>query len=288
MTQVRSRAGPARARTEVWLLDLVQQLRLSPTQRRVVQSMLDSLPDVAFMSSGDVAERAGVSQPTVVRLASALGYKGYPEFRAAIRSIALSGDVPPATPERADVVTTALLAEQANIAALERTMDSDRAAHAIELLSATRPLGILGVRASSALAQYMGYLASRIVPGVSVLTDAATMDDDLFQLRDGGASAVLAYVMPRYPQASVLGLRRARKLGMTTVVITDSYLLPFRDEVDVLLVAPVGTHLVFDTHGAAMTLSTVLVDAMARHDPPRTQTRLEGHEALVDLWTVLE
>lgn len=250
--------------------------------------MLDSLPDVAFMSSGDVAERAGVSQPTVVRLASALGYTGYPEFRAAIRSIALCGDAPPATPERAGVVTTALLAEQANIAALERTLDSDRAAHAVELLSATHPLGVLGIRASSALAQHMGYLASRIVPGVSVLTDAATMDDDLFQLRDGGASAVLAYVMPRYPQASVLGLRRARTLGMTTVVITDSYLLPFQDEVDVLLVAPVGTHLIFDTHGAAMTLSAVLVDAIARHDPHRTQTRLEGHEALVDLWTVLE
>lgn len=281
MTQV---GGAARARTEAWLLELVHAHRLSPTQRRVVQSMLDSLPDVAFMSTVEVAELAGVSQPTVVRLAAALGYPGYPEFRAAVRGVALSEDEPASVPPRTNPRAAALQAEQANIAALERTLDSDRMARAVEVLSATDPWGILGVRASAAIAQYLGYFAARIVPGVRVLTNPATVDDDLLELRDGGASAVLAYVMPRYPRSVVLALRTARELGMTTVVITDNHLVPFRDEVDVLLVAPVGADLIFDTHGAAMTLSTVLLDAMARRDPRRTQARLEAHEALVDRW----
>ncbi|MBA3409974.1 MAG: MurR/RpiR family transcriptional regulator [Geodermatophilaceae bacterium] len=291
MTQVTGRAsgspgdvGAARARTEAWLLDLVHSHRLSPTQRRVVQSMLDSMPDVAFMSTVDVAELAGVSQPTVVRLASALGFKGYPEFRAAVRRLALSSDEPLNVPERRSALGIALAAEQSNIAALERTLDSDRAVRGVEALAGTHPLGILGIRASSALAQYMGYFASRIIPGVRVLTDAGTLDDDLFELRDDGASALLAYVMPRYPLASVLALRHARELGMTTIVVTDSHLVPFSDDADVLLVAPVGADLIFDTHGAALTLSTALLDAVARHDPVRSQARLEAHELLVDRW----
>lgn len=288
MSQVTGSMGAARARTEAWLLDLVHEHRLSPTQRRVVQSMLDSLPDVAFMSTVDVAELAGVSQPTVVRLAATLGFRGYPEFRAAIRNVALGGHEQPVTSPRRSPLAAALLAEQANIAALEGTLDSDRAVRAVEVLWATDPLGILGFRASAALARYMGYFASRIIPGVRVLTDAATLDDDLLGLRDDGASAVLVYVMPRYPQASVLALRRARELGMSTVVMTDSHLVPFRDDVDVLLVAPVGADLVFDTHGAVMTLSTALLDALARRDPRRTQARLEAHEALVGRWALPE
>lgn len=288
MTSVTGSPGLARARTETWLLDLVHRHRLSPTQRRVVQSMLDSLPDVAFMSTVDVAELAGVSQPTVVRLATALGFKGYPEFRGAFRSVALSGDVALDEPARPSVLSAALVAEQANIAALGRTLDSDRMARAVEALSATQPLGILGIRASAALAQYMGYFASRILPGVRVLTDAAAIGDDVFQLRDDGATALLAYVMPRYPRASVRALRHARELGITTVVVTDSHLLPFDDAADVLLVAPVGADLVFDTHAAAMTLSTALLDGLARRDPRRTQRRLEAHESLVGRWAVPE
>ena len=106
--------GAVRARTEAWLLDLVHTRRLSPTQRRVVQSMPDSRPYVAFMSTVDVAELAGVSQPTVVRLASALGFSGYPEFRTAVRRLALSAVErvePDDVPERRSALGTALAAE---------------------------------------------------------------------------------------------------------------------------------------------------------------------------------
>lgn len=78
-----------------WLIDLVHEHRLSPTQRRVVQHMLDSLPQVAFASTIDMAEAAGVSQPTVTRIATALGFSGYAEFRNAARDAVLT-----ATPRR--------------------------------------------------------------------------------------------------------------------------------------------------------------------------------------------
>ena len=77
-------------RVRSWLLDLMHAHRLSPTQRRVAQHMLDSLPDVAFASSVDVAEAAGVSQPTVTRMATAFGFSGWAEFRAAARERVLS------------------------------------------------------------------------------------------------------------------------------------------------------------------------------------------------------
>src|ERR1700727_882936 len=74
------------------LLVLLDGLRLSPAQRRIAQYLLDHMPDSAFLSSVVLAQRAGVSQPSVTRFAAALGFSGYPAFRDALRAIAL--DVP--------------------------------------------------------------------------------------------------------------------------------------------------------------------------------------------------
>ena len=276
-------------RAQNWLIDLVHQHRISPTQRRVVQHMLESLPEVAFASTIEVAEAAGVSQPTVTRLATALGYAGYPEFRTALRDVVLSTTVDNGQLGRVDAQSTALASEHANLSALERTLGSSRMAEAVELLGGsgplgTGPIGIIGLRASAALADYLGYFARRVLPDVHVLTDAASMDDSLMQLHRNGATAVLAFAMPRYPAATVEALAYARRLGMSTIAIVDTPVVPFAGDVDVLLVAPVGTDLVFDSHAAAVVLSIALLDALGRRDPHRTQELLEAHEELVDRW----
>ncbi|MDY7085347.1 MAG: MurR/RpiR family transcriptional regulator [Actinomycetota bacterium] len=265
-------------RAEDWLLDLAQRHRLSPTQRQIVQRMLGMFPDVAFLSTIEIAERAGVSQPTVTRLATALGFAGYPEFRAAMRQVVFSrdGDVPGRH--------SAVDLEVANLAAVRRVLDGDLMTSAVRLLAASSPLGVIGLRASAALAGYFGYFARRVLPGVQVETDAACLDDTLLELRHRGASAVLVFAMPRYPVAAVEALRLARRLGLATVCVTDSPLVPFAADVDVLLVAPVGTGLVFDSHAAVVVLAISLLDAIAGTDPERTQQRLEAHEALVDRW----
>lgn len=265
-------------RAEDWLLDLAQRRRLSPTQRQIVQRMLGMFPEVAFLSTIEIAERTGVSQPTVTRLATALGFAGYPEFRAAMRQVVLSrdGDIP----DRHSAVDL----EVANLAALKRVLDADPMTSAVRLLAVTSPLGVIGLRASAALAGYFGYFAQRVLPAVHVETDAGCLDDTLLTLRHQGASAVLVFAMPRYPAATIEALRLARRLGLATVVVTDNPLAPFAAEVDVLLAAPVGTGLLFDSHAAVVVLAISLLDAIAGTDPQRTQQRLEAHEALVDRW----
>ena len=270
-----------RVHAEDWLLSLAQQHRLSPAQRQIVQRMLGMFPDVAFLSTIEIAERTGVSQPTVTRLATALGFAGFPEFRAALRDVVVGLAPAPSLPG-----VPAVDQEIANLDALKRTLDSDRARLAVRLLAGTTPLGVIGLRASAALAQYFGYFARRVIPAVVVCTDAGTVDDTVLELHEQGAGAVLIFAMPRYPAAAVGAIRLARQLGLQTVVVTDSALAPFAPDADMLLVAPVGTGLVFDSHAAAVVLAISLLDALAGTDPARTQSRLEAHEALIDRWAL--
>lgn len=279
-----SRDPRASDSAEKWLLDLAHAHRLSPTQRRVVQHMIDSLPEVAFASTVELAEAAGVSQPTVTRIASALGFAGYPEFRAAVRDVVLTPMGHEASPAVETSTRSALVSERGNLRTLEEVLAGDQMRAAVDLLAETRPLGVVGLRASAALAHYFGYFAQRVLPDVRVLDDAASLDDGVLQLQQDGATALLAIVMPRYPAASVRALATARQLGLATVVIADTPLLPFDELIDVTLVAPVGGYLVFDSHAATVTLSIALLDAVAGRDPRRTQERLESHEKLVSGW----
>jgi len=267
-----------------WLLDLAQRHRLSPTQRQIVQRMLGMFPNVAFLSTVEIAEQTGVSQPTVARLATALGFAGFPEFRAALREVVLASPPAERAPERHDASVLAVDQERANLENLQRVIDSERMAEAVRLLAATSPLGVVGLRASAALAQYFGYFARRVLPAVHTLTDAGSIDDAVLQLSEQGATALLVFAMPRYPAGTVAAIRLARRLGMATVVVADTALQSFAQDADVLLVVPVGTGLIFDSHAAVVVLAISLLDAIAGTDPQRTQQRLEAHEALVERW----
>src|SRR5690348_13893080 len=73
---------------------LFDGVRLTPTQRRIAQCVLEQGAAAGYLSSGELADLARVSQPSVTRFAMALGYDGYPGLRQAIRD-ALDHAPPP-------------------------------------------------------------------------------------------------------------------------------------------------------------------------------------------------
>jgi len=272
---------PGTATGRQWLLDLCHRARLSPTQRRVGQFYADTMPEGAFLSTMEVAARAGVSQPTVTRFAAALGFATYAEFQAGLRTVLLGDGQPPATTTgHDDPVADAV----AGLELLRRTLDSDAMTAAVDVVAAARTLGVVGFRASAALAAYAGYFAARILDEVRVVSDGATAPDAISQLARQDRAAVLVVAMPRYPAASVRVLRQARRAGLPTVLVVDTPLVDFAEDADHVLVAPVASDQVFDSHAATVLLTTTLLDRVAARHPRRTQERLELHEELVPGW----
>jgi DNA-binding MurR/RpiR family transcriptional regulator len=88
--------------------------------------------------------------------------------------------------------------------------------------------------------------------------------------------------MPRYAAELVTVLHCARRLGLRTAVVSDGPMVPFADEVDVLLSAGVGARLVFDSYAAPAVLAAILLQTMADAEPERTQHRLAAYEQLAD------
>ena len=277
--------GEARTPTER-LLALFDQHRLSPTQRRIAQHLLDHLPEAAFLSSVDLASRVGVSQPSVTRFAVALGFSGYPDLQRALRPIAMGAVAQRPDPDtvRRNELQAAVDAEIRNLEALRQSLvDPRRVVELGAALAASSPLTVLGARISAPLADYFGYAAKRIHPDVRVVTvSGSAVYDALLQAKEAGGTWVLAFALPRYAAETISALRFARELGLHTAVVADAPIAPFADEVDVLLAAGVGSRLVFDSYAGPVTLAAVVLQAMADAEPARTQARLEAYEGMAE------
>ncbi|MGK5738656.1 MurR/RpiR family transcriptional regulator [Micromonospora sp. URMC 103] len=261
------------------VLDLFHGVRLTPTQRRIAHCLVQHAPAVAYLSAAEVAELAGVSQPSVTRFAVALGHDGYPALRRRLRELAAG--TPDGPTDAGNELQQAVRAEAGNLDRLAAQLaDRDRIAGTGELLAASRPLPVLGLRAAAPLAAYFAYFAAKVLPDVRVLDDGGSLlTDRLEQAAEAGASALLAFVLPRYPRETLDALREARAAGLAVVAITDSPVSPATEHADVVLPATVGTDLVFDLHTAPMTLAMVLLQAICDAAPADTQRRLEAFEA---------
>jgi len=279
-------------RTAERVLDLFHGARLTPTQRRIAHSLIQHAPSAAYLSAAEVAALAGVSQPSVTRFAMALGYAGYPALRRELRALV---DVGTATQKAGQKADNAHKAEQKASNAMQRAVkaeaehlerlvdqlqdleDVDKAA---DLLVASRPLPVLGLRAAAPLAAYFGYFAAKVHPDVRVLDAGGThLLDKLDQARAAGAGAMLAIVLPRYPRETFEAIREAKAAGMSVVALTDSAVSPAAEYADVVLPAAVGTQLVFDLHTGPMAMTMVLLQAMCDARPEPVQRRLEEFEA---------
>ena len=260
------------------LQQLFEGHRLTPTQRRIAHCMVRRAADAPFLSSVELAELAGVSQPSVTRFAVALGFDGYPALRRHLRDVPVAA-APPEGDGAApgpNAYQQAVQAEIDNLRHLASVLaDPAPVERAGRLLAASPTLPVLGLRAASAQARGFAYFAAKVHPDVRLLDESGSMlADRIDAAARAGATALLCFALPRYPQELSEGLELARSAGLRVVTVADSAFAPVAGPRDVLLPAAVGTGLAFDTACAPMLLGRVLLEAMC-DDLPDAQARLE-------------
>jgi DNA-binding MurR/RpiR family transcriptional regulator len=262
------------------LMKLFEAQRLTPTQRRIAHCLVRRAGEAPYLSSVEVAELAGVSQPSVTRFAVALGFDGYPALRRHLRDVAPGAASPDAATDSYNEYQEAVHAEIENLRHLAALLaDPAPVARAATLLAASQPLLVLGLRAASAQAAGFAYFAAKVHPDVRLLDEGGTMfADRLDAAVRAGATAMMCFALPRHPREVVDALAYAKGAGLTVVTVADSAFAPVAAHSDLLLPAAVGTGLAFDTACAPMLLGRVLIEAMC-DSLPEAQARLEAFDA---------
>lgn len=209
---------------------------MTPGQRQAAEAVLADPSAASRLSIGELAAAAGTSEATVVRLATALGYSGYKEFRLELARAdgargsrdgagRVTDDI--AADDDLDVVVTSLLTEVTR--ALEDTtsvLDHDVVDTAAHAVSAARRVVVAGVGASGLVADDLAAKLTRIgliAQSVHEVHEAITLtvqlgpEDCLVVVSASGTTAEIVEV-----------LERGRERGAVTVAVTSSAGSPLR------------------------------------------------------------
>ncbi len=237
----------------------------------------------AFMNSVQLSEAAGVSNPTVIRLAVSLGYGGFPEFQDAlqdqvrerIRSLERyqAGET-----EREETLFQRVLSLEFHVLnEMKRKLDEAQTERAVGLLDKSERVYVTGLLANTCLAEYVSYFLGILRPNVHLITHA---DRNVYnQIRHASKNdAALVYSFPRYPLASQSLAEYFRKKGTPVIGVTDSPLSPLAPISDILLEAPMKFLSFIDPCAGAFALSHCLLTALYLKHPGRMREELRMFE----------
>lgn len=167
----------AAASVRRWLNMLLEGRQLSPAQRRVAAFLLDHPDEAVWLSAEELGRRSGVSQPTVSRFATALGFDGYPELREQARSQVqeqLRGSG--ADPDAVSALRRLVAAETTNLTELASSpWAGERVDRIGGFLAESRPLPVLGLRVSKPFADLFVHFAAKVHPDVRSVPEGSSV-----------------------------------------------------------------------------------------------------------------
>lgn len=240
--------------------------RFSKGQKLIARYLIDHYDKAAFMTASKLGATVGVSESTVVRFASEVGFEGYPQLQRnlqeLIRNRLTSVQRMEVTNEQ--IGSTDVLSKVLNLdidkirRTLEETSKEDFN-QAVDAITSAKDIYILGVRSSAALAGFMGFYFNHIFPSVRLISTSSVSEMFEQMLRVGEGDVFIAISFPRYSRRTVSAARYAKSCGAKVIAITDSVASPLAEHADYLLLARSDMASFVDSLVAPLSLINALI-----------------------------
>ncbi|KLU63216.1 HTH-type transcriptional regulator MurR [Peptococcaceae bacterium CEB3] len=258
--------------------------QMSSAHQAIADVILQSPEEAAFYNTGDLAQKAGVSESTVTRFAVSIGYSGFPELSRQLQEIVrarlTTGErlrlsrLPENDEQRAvaqffedDIQNIILTLERLDPATFERTVDA--------ILNA-RAIGIVCSRSTVSLGLFLEFYLNLFDKNVALFTgDPRTLD---LLNRFGPEDLVLGISFSRYSSFTIRCLEFLQKKSVRIVALTDyasSPLVPYADEV---LLSPTAIPSHMDSFAAPLAMITALLRQIAHRVPAQVADTLHVFE----------
>ncbi|MBR3705142.1 MAG: MurR/RpiR family transcriptional regulator [Oscillospiraceae bacterium] len=259
--------------------------QFSKGQKRIAGYILSDYDKAAFMTAGKLGKLVDVSESTVVRFASTLGYDGYPAMQKALQEMVRSRLTSIQRIEASDaffgtdVVTSVLQTDMDKIRVAIEEVDRTAFEAVVDKLVAARHIYILGVRSSSFLAGYLNFYLHLIFENVTLVTSNSAGEILESMLRIGPGDVLVGISFPRYSQSTVKGVQFAYDRGADVVAITDSDVSPLYPLASAVLLARSDMISFVDSLVAPFSLLNALIVAAGHRknaDIAQTFNRLES------------
>jgi len=190
------------------LINLIKSnyYKFSKGQKQIAQFIIEHYDKAAFMTAAKIGETVDVSESTVVRFASSIGFSGFPELQKSlqvliknklttVQRIGLEEDAS----EDNDMVHKRIIRNEMNsMRYLLDNIDTAALDKATDLILNAGKVYILGLRTSSTLANYLGFYLDVILDNVKVLNNSGvhSLYEEIIRVKETDVLIVISF--PRY------------------------------------------------------------------------------------------
>ena len=261
--------------------------RLSKGQKLIAEYILKHYDKAAFMTAAKLGSSVGVSESTVVRFANELGFTGYPKLQKSLQEliknklttvqrIELSNDF--ITQENA--LKGVLKADMENIRATLEKINHKTFEDVVNSLFKAKKIYIIGLRSSTALAEFLGFYLNLILDNVKVVAYGIS---DIFEqmINVSEEDVVIGIGFPRYATRTIEALAFAKSRNSEVVAITDSLLSPLAAKADYTLIAQSNMASFVDSLVAPLSVINALIIAVGLREKEKISRTFS---TLEDIW----
>ncbi len=260
--------------------------KLTPSEQRLADVLLERQQDIAAYSATELAGRAQVSKATAARLVKRLGYDSFDHLRLQSRPAPNYGS-PLTMLERFEgnvaepLFTEHLANDETNLRRTFARLDPDEIHRAIEILVAARTVYLLGLRNSFSLAHYTRFTLKMLKPDVRLIpVGGLSFAEDVMDM--GKEDVLLAIGFRRRPLVlrELLGHARTREAG--TIFVTDLSASDTAEIAGLVIRCHSRSTLAFDSYTSAMSVLNYIANGVAVALGPAGRKRLEMVDTLHD------
>ncbi|WP_167956688.1 MurR/RpiR family transcriptional regulator [Anaerosporobacter faecicola] len=218
--------------------DLVKNINdkynsLSKGQKLLANYILNNFDKAVYLTAAKMGKIVGVSESTVVRFATILGYDGYPKLQRALEEMAKnklnSVQRMEVTFDRIDkhnILKSVLHSDAEKIRLTAEEIDEEAFKNAIEMLLQAKNIYIIGIRSSAPLASFLSYYLGLIFEHVVMIHSNSTSElfEQLYRINEEDVLVGISF--PRYSRSTLKAMEFASKRNAKLIAITDSYASP--------------------------------------------------------------
>ena len=201
---------------------------LSKGQKKIAHYIIENLDEAAFSTAAKLGNATGVSESTVVRFASALGFDGFPEFQAelektvrsrfkSVSRLDIEGKV-----SQSKILEYVLHNDAEKIRDTLKEIDSGSFDMAVDSIAGAKRVYVAGVRSCAPLAEFLSFYLRMIVPDVITVTTNSSSEMFEQMINMGENDVVIGISFPRYSMRTLKAMEFANNRNAMVIAITDN------------------------------------------------------------------
>lgn len=267
--------------------------RFSKGQKKLADFIRTDYDKAAFLTAAKMGEEVGVSESTVVRFATALGYDGYPGFQRALGEMVRTKlnsiqrmEVTYGRISQGEILASVLQSDIEKIKMTMETIDQESFEMAVNTILKGNRVYVIGIRSCAPLASFLSFYLNLICPHVTaVITNSSS---EIFEqlIRIGEEDVIIGISFPRYSMRTLKALEFASNRKAKVITLTDSVHSPMTLYSSCNLIARSDMASIVDSLVAPLSVVNALVVALCMKKQKEVISTLETLEQIWDEYQV--